>query len=92
MVAPSALGMLAAAGVLTVLAFVLARGGVGLGPRAVFTELWLLPIDGGGSVRVGVANHEGDDATYRLVVTVDGQRLGAVRWGVKLQGFRWGRP
>ena len=76
LVSPAAVAMLATAGVLVVLSLIIARSGVALGPTASFTELWLLPLDGGTSVRVGVANHEGTAETYRLVITVDGRPLG----------------
>jgi len=75
-VAPASVAMLAAAGVLVALSLVIARSGVALGPTASFTELWLLPLDGGTAVRVGVANHEGAAETYRLVISVDGRPLG----------------
>jgi uncharacterized membrane protein len=76
LVSLTSLATLAAAGVLAALALTLARGGVALGPTTAFTELWMLPQEGGAAVRVGVANHEGRAETYRLEVTVDGRPLG----------------
>jgi uncharacterized membrane protein len=75
LVSLSSIAMLAAAGVLVALAFMVARSGVALGPTASFTELWMLPMDGGTAVRVGVANHEGVAETYRLELTLDGRPL-----------------
>ena len=75
LVSPSAIAMLAAAGVMVVLALAIARAGVALGPTASFSELWMLPMDGGTAVRVGIANHEGVPETYRLELTMDGKPL-----------------
>lgn len=75
-VSPMSAAMLVAAGLLVVLSFVIARSGVALGPTASFSELWLLAQDGDRAVRVGVSNHEGQARDYRLIITVDGRRLG----------------
>jgi hypothetical protein len=75
-VSPWSAAMLVAAGLLVTLSFVIARSGVALGPTASFSELWLLAQDGDRAVRVGVANHEGEARDYRLIVTLDGRRLG----------------
>jgi hypothetical protein len=75
-VSPWSVAMLLAAGLLVTLSFVIARSGVALGPTASFSELWLLRQDGDRAVRVGVANHEGETRDYRLIVTLDGRRLG----------------
>lgn len=75
-VSPWAIAMLAAAGLLVVLSLVIARSGLALGPTSSFTELWLLRTDGDSAVRVGIANHEGETQDYRLILTVDGRRLG----------------
>jgi hypothetical protein len=77
--APTSVAMLVAAGVLVTLALVVARAGVDLGPRTAFTELWMLPIDGGSSIRLGVGNHEGSAQVYQVVVAVDGRRLGGAQ-------------
>jgi uncharacterized membrane protein len=40
--------------------------------HAHFTELWVLPVTGGGANRaisVGVANHQGNSSSYQLEVT-----------------------
>ena len=79
LVTPWTVVTLAAAAVLVALSLVIARSGVALGPTARFTELWLLPADGGSAVHVGVGNHEGAAQTYRVVVTFDGRPLDAPR-------------
>jgi hypothetical protein len=86
--APASVAMLAAAGVLVALALVLARAGVDLGPRTDFTELWMLPMDGGSSIRVGVGNHEGSARAYRVEVTLDGRPVDAPRRVVLPDGER----
>jgi uncharacterized membrane protein len=75
-VSPWSAALLLASGLLVVLAFIIARSGVAFGPTASFSELWLLPQDGERAVRVGVANHEGQTQDYRLIVALDGRRLG----------------
>lgn len=75
-VSPWSIAMLVAAGLLVALSLVIARSGLALGPTATFSELWLLRQDGDRAVRVGVANHEGAPRDYRLIVTLDGRRLG----------------
>lgn len=75
-VSPWSAAMLLAAGLLVAVSFVIARSGVAFGPTASFSELWLLAQDGDRAVRVGVANHEGEARDYRLIVTLDGRRLG----------------
>lgn len=75
-VSPWSIAMLLAAGLLVALSLVIARSGLALGPTATFSELWLLRQDGDRAVRVGVANHEGESRDYRLIVTLDGRRLG----------------
>jgi hypothetical protein len=75
-VSPWSAAMLLAAGLLVAVSFVIARSGLAFGPTASFSELWLLAQDGDRAVRVGVANHEGEARDYRLIVTLDGRRLG----------------
>ena len=64
-------GLLLAAGVLVVSSLLLSRFGVAQQAHSGFTQLWLLP-ESGGSVTMGITNHEGTAVTYRLVLRVDG--------------------
>jgi hypothetical protein len=68
----SQLTMLAAAGVVSLLALVVARAGVVAQPQPGYTALSIHPDDSGTLVRVGVADSEGHPQGYRLVVTLDG--------------------
>lgn len=61
--------LLGAAGVLVVIAVALARNGVIQQATGPFSTVWLVPNDAGSQARVGVANHEGQSTTYRLVLT-----------------------
>ncbi len=49
---PWAAAMLVASGLLVMVALVMARSGVALGPEPRFAELWLLPAEGDRAVRV----------------------------------------
>jgi uncharacterized membrane protein len=60
--------VLGAAGVLLVVAVALARNGVAQQPTERFSSVWLVPNANATQVRVGVANHEGQRTTYRLVL------------------------
>lgn len=75
LVSASQLTMLAAAGVVSALALVVARAGVAAQPQPGYTALWIHPDDSGTMVRVGVTDSEGHAQGYRLVVTLDGAVL-----------------
>jgi uncharacterized membrane protein len=72
----SQLSVYAAAGLVAVLAVMVARTGVGIQPHPGFSELWAVPAADGTAVTVGVANHEGAEQRFRLSVTLDGEAVG----------------
>jgi uncharacterized membrane protein len=65
------------AGLLAVAAVGLAQIGAAEAPTAGFTQLWLLPVDGGdaSAVRLGVYNREAVDVSYQLRLEYDGAAL-----------------
>ncbi len=68
----SQLTLLMGAGLVAVLALVVARAGVVAQPQPSWTALAIEPADGGRAVSLRIANAEGRPETYRLVATVDG--------------------
>lgn len=68
------IAMLGLAGLLVAGSFLVAQLGVAGQPRPGFTDLWLLP--GSDGVTVGLDNHEGAAASYRVVLSVNGRDVG----------------
>jgi uncharacterized membrane protein len=77
--APTAqVGMLVGAGLVAVLALVVARVGVEAQPQPAWTALAITAGEGGRAVEVGITNAEGRPETYRLVATIDGELLATI--------------
>ena len=72
------LGMLIAAGVVVLVALMVARIGVGLQSHPGTTALWVRPSDTGTAIGLGISNQEGHRQTYRLEVSVDGSVIARV--------------
>lgn len=79
--------MLGLAGVFVAGAFLVAQLGVAGQPRPGFTDLWLLPDSDG--VTVGIDNHEGAAASYRVVLSVDGRDVHTWASAVVEDGGSW---